>query len=241
MMSYKQRSHNDSGCILRRITVDKCNRHPRNLCPFSHHSNLPHHLWFLSLAPWRTQSTSMRDWGNPLSKYRTTPNQLLARKVMRNSPSGAGQALQLSTTGRGGSTGTPWDSVETMAQSAMVHGGVEKAWHTIPRWGFGTQTNLEIFELAGGQCYEFHQFSGPFFVFSMHLTHHFHCFICCTSYLLFSLFQPLFRLDWCCALMAALVDIQHNFHQLHAACRHAIALLCTAFLPTFYYLNTRTT
>ena len=52
--------------------------------------------------------------GNLLSRYRMTPNQLLPEMMgaMRSSPSGDGQALQLSMTGKGGSTGTPQGDAE---------------------------------------------------------------------------------------------------------------------------------
>ena len=60
----------------------------------------------LSQEHQKTRSTSMREPQTPLSKYWTAWNYLPAKKVMKNSPSGARRTPQLSTTGRGGSTGT---------------------------------------------------------------------------------------------------------------------------------------
>ena len=57
----------------------------------------------------------------------------------------------------------------------------------------------------------------------------FHCFIIVSRWS--------FHIDWCCALMAVLVNIQHSFHQLHTACRQydslVAALQCTA--PFIYF------
>ena len=99
-----------------------------SLCLSSHHSSplLHHHHQSLFQAPRKTQLTSTKGQGNPLLRYRTTPNRLLARKVTRNSPSGGGRVPQLSMTGRGRWTGMWQDNAGTVAQSAMVHGGVGK-------------------------------------------------------------------------------------------------------------------
>ena len=66
--------------------------------------------------------------------------------------------------------------------------------------------------------------------------------ICFTHLFIVSTIVPhwLFHIDWCCALMAVLVNIQHSFHQLHTACRQydslVIASQCIAFI-LLYYLN----
>ena len=74
-----------------------------------------------------------------------------------------------------------------------------------------------------------------FFFLSCMTTHLFHCFIIVSHWS--------FHVDRCCTLMAALVNLQHSFHQLHTACRQSdsrvAALQCIA---SFYlhYLNPRT-
>ena len=177
---------------------------PPNLCLSSHRSNplLHHHHQSLSQAPRKTWLMLTRGQENPLSRYRTTPNRLPARKVMRNSPSGAGWALRLSMTGRDELTGMWPGNAGIVARSATVHGGVGRAWHTILRWGFGTQTNPERFELAEGQCYEFHPTSSPLFLFLPHVSLTFyHCFILIVSPWL------MLRLDGCTRQHVALLSL----------------------------------
>ena len=176
-----QRNPDDSECISKETIVAVRNKTPPSLYLSSLHSDhllLHHHQSLFQEHP-KTRSTSMRGLRTPLSRYWMARNCLLARKVTRNSPSGAGWTPRLSTTGRGGSTGTWQDGARTVAQSATGHAGAGKASRTTLRQGFGTWTNRGRFELVGGQCYELHRFSGPIFffhVFYLCFTHYFHCF-----------------------------------------------------------------
>ena len=176
-----RRNPDDSECTLRRTIAVVLNKILPIPCPSSPHSShlLLHHHQSLFRELQKTQSTSMKGPRNPLSKSWTALSYSTERKAMKNSLSGAGQTPRLSTTGRGGSTGTWRDDAKTVARSATERDGVERAWRTTRRWGFGTWTNRGRFELAGGQCYEFHRLSGPIFFFHafyLCFTHRFHCF-----------------------------------------------------------------
>ena len=199
------RNHDDYECTFRKTIVDEHDKSLLNPYPFSHLSHL--HLQFLSQALQKTPLMSTQGPGNPLLKSKTIPNQLLRAtmmRAMRNSPFGDGSALQLSTIGKAESIGVPWDVVGIVDQQAMECDGARKGWCMTQRQGFGIPTNLERFDLRQGQCYDFYYlfFSSRMFT---HLFSFQHAWIVCR-------FTLLFHVDWCCTLMAVLVNLQHCFH-----------------------------
>ena len=226
--SCTQRNLNDSECTSRGIIAVECNKILPNPYLSSHHSDhlLLHHHRSLSRVPQKTRSTLTRGLRIPLLKFWMAPNCSPVRRAMRNSPSGAGRTPRLSTTGRGGSTGTWRDGARTVARSATAHDGVGKDWRTTPRRGSGTWTNQGWFELAGGQCYEFHIIRSHLFPSMRSAYDLLHVFI--VSY-------SSFHFDWSCASKAALVNMQHDFHYLHTACRQHDDLVAASLYTTFTY------
>ena len=223
-MSYTRRSLNSSRCTSKETIAAVHNKILPNPCLSSLHSShlLLHHLRSLFQGPQKTRSMLMRGLRNPLSKSWTALNCSPVRRATKNSPSRAGWTPRSSMTGRGRSTGTWQNGAKTVAQSATGRAGVGRAWCTTLRRGFGTWTNPGRFELAGGQCYDFHRFSGLIFFFP------------CVLLIIFIVLYSSFHLDWSCASKAVLVNMQHNFHYLHTACRQhddlVAALLYTAFI-----------
>ena len=127
--SYMRRNLDDSACTSRETTAAARDKIHLNLYPSSLHSShllLHHHQSLFQERP-KTRSTSTKERRSPPSKSWTARNYLPGKKAMKNSPSGAGRTPRLSTTGRGGSTGTWPDGARTVARSATGHAGAGRA------------------------------------------------------------------------------------------------------------------
>ena len=188
MMFLPWKSHDNYKHISRRIIANRLNRSLPNPYPFLHLFCL--HLRFLSQALQKIPLTLM--WGpeNPLLRSRTILSQLLktaTTQVMRSSLFKDESALWLSMTGRAELIGVLWGGVEIVDQQVTGRSGAGRGWHMTQRWDFGILTNLERFDLEWGQCYDF-----PSLLIFFLLT----CMGC-----------MLFHVDWCCALMAVLVNL----------------------------------
>ena len=135
-----------------------------------------------------------------------------------------------------------WSAARCCENCGSISHGTWWCWEGLTynsETGFWYTDKSEEIWLRRGAVLWFHQFF-QFFFYSTCFTHLFLIVSWLIVSSIFHCFTLLFHIDWCYASKAALVNTQHSFHQLYAACRQydslVTALQCTALLY-LYYLN----